>query len=167
MPFVRAGLIGADGKEAIGIFLLDSGMLGAALSLNEAFQEAHPDLLTFYPAITPAAASAVNGRFEYRLTRVPKLKLGPYSFNDPITVLPAHLAGIHADPTMAGLIGADILSRFTVTFDYPQRKLFLKPNERITEPFETDMSGLRLTARPPLFSPDTLTFDVSLMYAQP
>lgn len=29
--------------------------------------------------------------------------------------------------------------------------MYLNPNKRFTQPFETDMSGLRLTARPPLF----------------
>lgn len=103
-------------------------------------------------AINAPPVATVGGTFRYRITRVSALKLGRFTLKDPITVLPAHAAGIEADPNVAGLIGADVLSRFSVIFDYPNRRLFLTPNAQLRRPFETDMSGLRLTARPPLFN---------------
>jgi hypothetical protein len=151
MPFVRAGITLSDGREVTGTFLIDSGMIGAAVSLNDAFQAAHAKLLSSYPAITPPPASAVGGRFDYKITRIPVLRIGSFRFKDPITMLPARAAGIQADPSVAGLIRADVLSRFTVVFDYLHHRIFLKPNERFTQTFETDMSGLRLTARSPMF----------------
>lgn len=146
LPFIQASIPLPNGEQITGMFLIDSGQIGAGLSLNETFQRAHPELLELHPAIDPPAASAVGGRFAYKLTRVPALKIGSFTLANPITVLPKQPSGIQADQRVAGLIGADILSQFTVVYDYPGRKIVLRPNLRFGEAFETDMSGLRVTA---------------------
>lgn len=82
LPFVTAGIALPDGKEVKGAFLIDSGQIGAALSLNPPFLKAHPELLS-RRAINPPVVSVVGGRFAYKLTRVPTLKIGNFSFKDP------------------------------------------------------------------------------------
>jgi hypothetical protein len=161
MPFISATLTLPSGNYVAGNFLVDSGQIGAALALNKAFQDAHPDL-SLHHAIQMPPANAVGGNFRYKITRIPALRIGQFTLKDPITVLPEQAAGIEADPELAGIIGADVLSRFTVTFDYPHGKMFLAPNERFAAPFETDMSGLRLTTHPPLFN----QFEVNGVTAQ-
>ncbi len=150
VPFVEARIVFTDGRDAPGMFLIDIGQIGAALSLNGTFLEAHPGLLSNRRIDAPPVAS-VGGTFRYRIARASALKIGPFTLQSPITVLPEHAAGIEANPNLAGVIGADVLSRFTVIFDYSHGRIFLTPNEWLTRPFETDMSGLRLTAQPPLF----------------
>jgi membrane-associated protease RseP (regulator of RpoE activity) len=41
-----------------------------------------------------------------------------------------------------GFIGADILCRFVVTFDYPSKRLVLVPGKRMSAPFNWDMTGI-------------------------
>jgi C-terminal processing protease CtpA/Prc len=43
-----------------------------------------------------------------------------------------------------GNLGNGVLRRFNVTFDYSRAVMLLERNERYDEPFEWDMSGMRL-----------------------
>ena len=52
--------------------------------------------------------------------------------------------GDDASAKYDGLIGGDILSRFTVVFDYSRQRMMLEPNAQFSESFEADMSGLDL-----------------------
>jgi S1-C subfamily serine protease len=54
-----------------------------------------------------------------------------------------------ANPDIAGFIGAGILSRFTVDWDYEGKTMTLTRNHRYGAPFEADASGLRLVAEKP------------------
>ncbi len=54
--------------------------------------------------------------------------------------------GSNANPDMAGSLGGEVFSRFTMTFDYAHQMLYLKPNTSLNQPFERDMSGLVLQA---------------------
>jgi S1-C subfamily serine protease len=38
------------------------------------------------------------------------------------------------------------LSRFKVTVDYSRQRMMLEPNSRLTNPFESDMSGITIDA---------------------
>ena len=51
-------------------------------------------------------------------------------------------AGTLADPGYGGIVGSDVLRRFTATFDYPRSRLSLHPNAAFSEPFEFDLAGL-------------------------
>ncbi len=41
-----------------------------------------------------------------------------------------------------GSIGAEIMRRFSVVFDYQNQKLYLKKNRNFNDPFNFNMSGL-------------------------
>ncbi|MEF9477419.1 PDZ domain-containing protein [Chryseobacterium sp. 1B4] len=41
-----------------------------------------------------------------------------------------------------GSVGGEIMRRFTVIFDYPNKKLYLKKNRNFDDPFHFNMSGL-------------------------
>lgn len=45
-----------------------------------------------------------------------------------------------------GSIGGDVLSRFTVTFDYPGNMLYLRKNKTFRQAFEFNLSGINLIA---------------------
>ncbi|HET6560064.1 MAG TPA: PDZ domain-containing protein, partial [Prolixibacteraceae bacterium] len=44
-----------------------------------------------------------------------------------------------------GTLGAEILRRFYVTMDYPNKRLVLRPNGNIKDEFNYNMSGLEVT----------------------
>ena len=45
-----------------------------------------------------------------------------------------------------GLLGGEILRRFTVTVDYSRSRIILEPNAQLATPMEFDMSGISLAA---------------------
>jgi len=150
MPYIDAAIKLPDGTSARGTFLIDSGMIGAAVSINDWFLNEHPELSSIRSLEMPPV-QVVGGTFRYRLCRLQSLSIGQYTLDEPIAVLPDLASGVDTDRTIIGTIGADALSRFTDTFDYTGRRLFLTANKQVHLPFETDMSGLKLTTEPPLF----------------
>jgi len=64
--------------------------------------------------------------------------------NAPVVDVPAALAGQFASKSIAGNMGAGILARFTVTFDYAHRTVTFVPNAHVADPFIGDRTGLSL-----------------------
>ena len=105
------------------------------------------------PAWDPAAGgdrSAVVGRLK-------SFHLGPYTAESVLAVFsPANLVAA-GDANAAGVIGAGMLRRFIVTFDFPHHQLFLEPNVHFGETDQEDKSGLGVVAKGSVLK----TFEVS------
>jgi hypothetical protein len=87
----------------------------------------------------------VGGAAEARLARLPGLGLGSIVLEEPIVALAGPGSGVLSDDRLFEInIGGDVFRRFSVFFDYAQARVTFVPNGRLKEPFETDMSGLRL-----------------------
>jgi len=154
-PFVTAIIEGANGTKVTGLFLLDSGTSGALL-LNRKFLDAHPDLLPAKDFVPAPSVSAVGGDIRLQLAQVPRLLLGPFSLSKIIALVPEGTTGVLADAEIAGFIGADVMRRFTVTWDYSHQRMYLLPNADLQKPFETDASGLHLTSPAPSYEAVTI-----------
>ena len=90
---------------------------------------------------------AGNARFDTLMGRISGLKVGPYRFADPVVGLSRATGGLLAGDEFQGILGNDVLERFTVTLDYPHNSLVLEPNASLAKPFHTDASGMVLIAR--------------------
>jgi hypothetical protein len=147
VPVVQAVVQLPDGSSVSGGFLVDTGQIISGLLLSKPFLDAHPGAKK--NAVHPPAVSAVGGTMEYEAARIPALFLGGEKIENPIAAFPEKAAGIYARPDIAGAIGADILSQFTVTFDYGRKQMFLLPNANRGKPFQFDRSGAALGVVPP------------------
>ena len=147
-PFVTAMLVSPKGSHISGLFLLDSGSTNS-LTLNKLFLSAHPEITSGRNFVDTPSPNAVGGRIDMKLVRIAALDLGPFHFNQPVAAVPESSTGALAHPEIAGFIGAGILCRFTVTWDYAHGRIFLKPNPHLNDVFEADASGLRLNVTPP------------------
>jgi C-terminal processing protease CtpA/Prc len=77
--------------------------------------------------------------------RVAALKLGALEIARPVTALHGDSAGVFSGNSEGvGNIGGDVLRRFTVYFDYANKRMILEPHAGTSEPFEADMSGMML-----------------------
>ena len=65
--------------------------------------------------------------------------------------MPNSIVGVLSDLRVAGFVGAEILARFTGTWGYSGSRMFLLPNKRLTDSFDTDASGLHLTSVAPTY----------------
>jgi hypothetical protein len=142
-PYVEATLTLPDGGEIQGQFLIDTGA-NASLQLNSPFLSRHQVLERVGPTVGIVTVG-VGRRTMAREGRLAALKLGPFTLDAPTVVLSSSGTGAGADPA-AGVIGAGILSRFTMTTDYRNQSLFLRPNRRFDEPFPSDMAGFAISA---------------------
>lgn len=122
-----------DGTAIQGTFLIDSGA-STAVWLTRAFSDAHPEFLSAEQTIEVPKVVAVGGQLSARLGRLPAVRLGTFEISMPLTQFSRNTSGILATPDLAGIIGAQMLRRFTVIFDYTHREMILEPNEHFGEP---------------------------------
>jgi len=133
IPTVHAEVVAQDGTAIDGVFLVDSGAT-TAIWLTKAFSEAHPEVLSAQDMIEVPNVAAVGGELSARLGRVPAIRLGGFVISNPLTQFSQNTSGILANPDLAGIIGAQMLRRFRVTFDYAHGEMVLEPNEHFGDP---------------------------------
>ena len=93
----------------------------------------------------------LNGVINGSLGRIEGLRLGRHELQNVIASFPDSSSfGMRIVNTAdrQGNVGCELLRRFTVTFNYPEQYIVLKPVKRLLhEKFEHDMSGLELKAK--------------------
>lgn len=136
MPQVAGSLDGLPGR-----FDIDTGSRDA-VSINSPFVKAH-HLLRFYgPTARTVVGWGAGGASYGRLARAHEFRLDGVAVSCPVVELSTEAAGTDAEPSVAGVIGNEILSRFTVTFDYPKQLVYLHRNDRYGSPFGYDRAGM-------------------------
>ena len=136
IPFIPAE---ADGKA--GLFELDTGAAGS-LILFGPFVAKNALRARYSPRIETITGRGIGGLLRGELVRMPTLKLGKITLKSLIAELSQQTSGSFYDKTLAGNIGAEILSRFTVTTDYQNKKVYLTPNRSFGDPFSQNRSGI-------------------------
>ena len=86
----------------------------------------------------------VGGEAAVMIGRLDALRLGPFAFSRPVVGFSRATQGATASDARDGIMGAEVLRRFTVILDYPHRRAILEPNARLGDPFDADMSGIVL-----------------------
>jgi hypothetical protein len=141
-PYVTV-MVTAAGQTLPANLHIDTG-LGGAADLNSNFVTRHGLLDRVGPMLT-GATGGVGGSVESRVARLDQVAFGRLRMQRPVVgLILGHSAGVRGDSE--GRIGGELLRRFTVTFDYPSRTMWLDPGAAVGDPFETDMSGLSLVA---------------------
>jgi PDZ domain/Aspartyl protease len=148
VPYVQASIQGEDGKKVPARFLIDSGTAGAII-LSKKFVDAHPGLVAPAHFVDTPTVTAVGGAIHSSRARLPELILGHFVLHGVVAVVPESSLGVLSDANVAGFIGAEILDRFTVIWDYAGKNMFLSPNHAFGTPFDTDCSGLHLVSAGP------------------
>jgi predicted aspartyl protease len=144
-PVLRATVTPVGGKAVERQFLIDTGS-GLALALHSPFvRELNlpgPEVKT----IRAIGLAGAGGRSVGRIGRVAALQIGSYTIENPFALFSEDTAGAFADKSLAGNIGAQILTRFRLFFDYGRRRIILEPSSKLAEPFDRGFSGLFLRA---------------------
>jgi hypothetical protein len=152
--FVRVRVT-VDGRTVDARLQLDTGS-GGALTLDAPFVRAHG--LAAGPGLSGAAAWGVGGRSRQVNRFVERLVIGDVVVEAPVATLSLDTVGVLADGEGEGLLGGDVLSRFTVTLDYGRGRMYLQPNARFGEPFRRALAGMGIFALPPDFRTFRLTY---------
>lgn len=131
---IPATLEFADGSSAMVDLAIDLGNSNPLqISTGGAHGFGAPDR-----SIEASLGFGIQGEVLGRYGPVSRVFLGDIAVPEVAT---AFDAGNDFEETM---IGFGLLSRFNLTFDYPQRRLFLAPNSHIADAFEIFVDGVAL-----------------------
>jgi hypothetical protein len=141
--FLRIPVQSAKLKEARDIdarFYFDTGA-GLCLLLSSDFI-ADSSLLHTKKKYVLTEAEGLGGSKDMKLTTVRELRLGPYRFKD----VPAYIFddeyNVTSYPSLAGLIGNDLLRRFNIWLNFDHREFYLRPNTHYLDPFDYSYTGM-------------------------
>lgn len=147
-PVMKAAIALPDGRAFDARLTIDTGNR-TALILHQPFVEAHR-IRSALPVLPNAPLGmGVGGMTRQDLGRVASLSLGEFVMKAPLTSFSIETSGANANPDLDGNLGSGVLRRFTLWIDYGNRRILLRPNRHLAEPFEYDMSGLTLAQRDP------------------
>ncbi len=139
LPFIQATLINGEHRLSDFPILVDSG--GKTNGMASV-----PTRRDWDSLVTPAnrifdsmaatglANDAEGTTHESFFTRMDRLILGPFEFDNPQVSYSAGGPGI-------AVMGASLLHRFTAIFDYSRKRLILEPNADFDNPPTVDRSG--------------------------
>ena len=110
------------------------------------FEFSNKNIVTPENFFTDFLGVGLSGTVYGKRSRISSLGLGKFSLNKPTVSFLDTLSTKEARKfnKRNGSIGAGILKRFTVWFDYPNNRLMLKKNSSFNEVFNYNMSGLEI-----------------------
>lgn len=147
IPYARGWLTTPDGRHVPLRMLVDLGAKSTLL-LTEPFIDSQRLSGAFPARVESPLGAGMGGPTRYAFARAPLLEIATSSV--PIR-MPEALVGLSVGGTLRsasydGLLGADFLARYRVTFDYPRQRMYLEPRAPVPPRAELDMSGLYLTS---------------------
>ncbi|WP_316819531.1 aspartyl protease family protein [Pedobacter gandavensis] len=90
----------------------------------------------------------LGGPISGHIGRTPEVKIGSFQLNNVLSSFPKYeeVAAKVLLNDRNGNLGADILSRFDITFDYEDNAMYLRKNGNFKRPFQHDMAGMEIYA---------------------
>jgi hypothetical protein len=142
IPVVKATVI-SEGADPLPVRLMADTGVNDALLL---FTHSDPGIVLpekVIEGVNGVLGEGLTGDMKGKVGRTPRLQLGSYVFDNVVTCFPDEATMGHAKLLgQNGFVGMGILKRFSVVFDYSDKRLFLRPNENYANPFEWNMAGL-------------------------
>ena len=138
MPIIE-GTINHKNLAANGKWLIDTGSL-MGLGVNQAFYEKYLDSKV---NAKTSIAVGFGGSTPGKMYKLDSFEFGEFNFRH---VISGHAEDGINDELFDGVIGGELLSRFTLIFNYASKELYLIPNDKIWDPQRWDLSGLLLSS---------------------
>ena len=87
-----------------------------------------------------------SGDVEGKRAQIKKFTMSKFEFHNPVIAFPDTISvrNVTMVKDRAGSVGAEIMKRFYVVFDYPNQKMFLRKNREFDSPFSYNKSGIEL-----------------------
>lgn len=138
-PYLKAKAVLSD-KTITAKLLVDVGN-SDALWLFE-----NDDITVQIPNFEDFLGRGFSGDIFGKRARISKLSLDTFQLENPIVAFPDSISikNVKLVPDRVGSIGAEILRRFNIVFDYASNSMYLKKNGDYTDAFSFNMSGLEI-----------------------
>ena len=140
--FVELSVLQSDSTRKKVKMLIDTGA-----ELNAWFQTITKESIHLPPKwVQGTIGEGFNGIITGKYGHIPQLCFGEFCLKNPIVSFPdsATIYGILAMSERDGTIGSRILSRFNLYFDYPQKKIYFKPNENFNNRYTYNVAGIEI-----------------------
>jgi hypothetical protein len=131
-------LYGAD-EPLEALFLLDTGVRTSLF--NTPFSGANSLAAQSPSTMSGVTGFGLSGVSRGTVGRVRGIRIGETLIEEPVVSFSADTAGALASSDFSGIIGADILSRFTLVLDYGRSRIVLEKNGRVAETFTRETLG--------------------------
>lgn len=142
-PFIKTSIVTDKNEEVPVKLLVDTGASDAIwLSTKSDNRISIPE-----NHIETFLGKGLSGDLFGTKGRIGAIWVGPLVLYEPIVAFPenAMVDELIGRNDRNGTLGAEILRRFYVTMDYPNRRLILRPNTEVKDDFNYNMSGLEVT----------------------
>ncbi|MDP2335081.1 MAG: aspartyl protease family protein [Bacteroidota bacterium] len=142
-PFVKTSIVTDKNEDVPVKLLVDTGASDALwLSTNSDNRITLPE-----NHIETFLGRGLSGDLYGKKGRIGAIWVGPLVLYEPIVAFPENdlLDQLIGKNDRNGTLGAEILRRFYVTMDYPNKRLILRPNSNLKDDFNYNMSGLEVT----------------------
>jgi len=139
-PYVNIGIETAELGSITAKMVVDNGA-SHAISLETYLDKPFPAPSN---AIQANLGVGLSGPISGSIGRIPIVHLGSFAIREVITSYPVY-SDVAAKTYLQGRngnLGADILSRFNIIFDYAGEAMYIRKNQYYRRPFEHDMSGI-------------------------
>jgi predicted aspartyl protease len=139
-PYIKADVQLPNGESVSARFLMDTGASHAlSLEMLQGGEFPLPE-----KKIKANLGMSLSGQIKGYIGRVGKFSLGNYVFNDVVSGFPDFKTiAEKIDLTRRnGNLGADLLRKFNIQFNYEEGFIYVKPNGFSKAPFEHDMVGM-------------------------
>lgn len=131
-----------DAKTINSRFFFDTGA-GLCFLMSKQFKDDSSVLLKKRKPL-PIEVQGLGGKRRMQLTMIKELQIGTYKFRKVPTYVLDDEFNVLSYPSLGGLIGNDILRRFNLVINYPQREIHLLPNGHFRDPFDYSYTGMTM-----------------------
>jgi hypothetical protein len=142
-PFINATVVDDNNQSINARLLVDSGASHAITLFTSASEQVEVPDNSIYTFVGVGLSGDIYGH----IGRAKRFDIGSFKFKKPLITYPdeesVQISNYEND--RSGSIGADILKRFTVVFDYTGGEMLLKPNSFYKSEFAYNLSGIDLT----------------------
>jgi hypothetical protein len=146
-PYVLTPLILSDGTIIRAKLLVDSGASHGLM-----LEPSSDTRITVPPhTVSSIIGRGLGGEITGKVGRIGSLHIGPFELDNAIANFPdpnSYFDSLKIGRTSRnGAIGGEVLSRFTIIFDFPNELLYLKKNPSFRKKFHYNLSGLTIKAK--------------------
>jgi PDZ domain/Aspartyl protease len=145
--FSVAARVRLPGRAPInGRFMVDTGAPMTTIAFSRPFVERFGLLPGGKGRIVDRSFAGLGGETIQVLGRSSELDLGSLKIRNATVAFSEDANGTLASSEIDGIIGGELLRRFTVIFDPARGRLILEPNVHFREPYEHNMTGIAVRA---------------------
>jgi hypothetical protein len=146
-PYIIVPLVLQDGTSLEAKLLVDSGAShGLMLETSSDSRIKVPEI-----AVSSLLGRGLGGEIFGKVGRIQALKMGTNTLQNVVANFPDPNSYIDSLKTgnifRNGAVGGEILSRFTVVFNFPKERIYLKKNASFKHDFYYNLSGITIKAK--------------------